>query len=880
MIALLALLPCCLQASQADYYAVDYLTPPAGEVLEVGGLGFRSDGTLVVSTRRGQVWLIENALEADPADARFRLFAEGLWEGLGLTVIDDSIYVIQRGELSRLVDLDGDERCDRIDTLADDWGLSGNYHEFTYGLPVDDAGNFYISLNVSFFSPEWWHGKSTVPWRGWVMKIDPSGNVTPFASGLRSPCGLGFNTAGDLFATDNQGDWMPASPIFHVEEGGFYGHPASLAWTKSYREAAAQASDRIPPAEASTIRRDAACWLPYDWSRSPGNLVPDSTNGGFGPFGEQLFLAELTNGAIFRVQLEKVRGAYQGAVFPFRAGVGSACRVAFAPDHTLIVGMTNRGWGGRAPAAGLARVRWTGREPFEIERVHLEADGFRLHLTDALHGEVALGPEAVAVRQYDYDYWWEYGSPERDSVESRPKAVQVADDRRSLFLELPDLVPAKVARLKLEGLVAADGRPLLNPEFAYTVNQLVDGPRTKEHIAKIVPPPAARESEEEGWLRLTWGDATDGWNQSGWELCDVELDPDDPTRFRTKKGVGALANTGNDEPSDYASKFQFGSGTIKGAFMLPKGGRAALLIQGRYRIILADRREDPPTPEMTGGVDGAGAWPGVAPSKDAYNGAGEWNEFMLHFEAARFDSNGDKLTNARIAWANLNEQGILSEVELPEASNGLPEVPLGPLVIEIQGTHAAFGNVQFSPVAPEIGREGWTLMIDPEADDPLADWSVTGEGYWEVVDGVLTSEGRAGALVSPRGDYTDFELRARAKISAGGQSGLYLRATPADPLPTGYKAQINSSFADLEKTGSLHRLSPVKTHLIPEDTWFDYHAIVTTEAAGTRVQLRINGVLVTNYLDTESLNTRGHVAIQQNHQGSVLELTDLYLREL
>ncbi len=108
------------------YYAVDYLRPPEGELLEIGGMGFLSDGRLVLSTRRGQVWMVEDPLAADPAAARFRLFAEGLWEGLGLAVVRDEIYVVQRSELSRLSDEDGDGVCDRIDTLCDDWGVSVN----------------------------------------------------------------------------------------------------------------------------------------------------------------------------------------------------------------------------------------------------------------------------------------------------------------------------------------------------------------------------------------------------------------------------------------------------------------------------------------------------------------------------------------------------------------------------------------------------------------------------------------------------------------------------------------------------------------------------------------------------------------------------------
>ncbi len=165
LLPLASLAPLPQAAPAADGWTVDYLTPPAGVVLEVGGMDFLPDGRLAVSTRRGEVWLVENPLAEDPSEARFTRFAEGLWEGLGLSVVDGNIHVVQRGELSRLLDTDGDDRCDTIVTVTDQWGLSGNYHEFAYGLPYDREGNAYVTLNVGFFSPEWWLGRARAPYR-------------------------------------------------------------------------------------------------------------------------------------------------------------------------------------------------------------------------------------------------------------------------------------------------------------------------------------------------------------------------------------------------------------------------------------------------------------------------------------------------------------------------------------------------------------------------------------------------------------------------------------------------------------------------------------------------------------------------------------------
>ena len=123
-----------ISQANEEYWTIDYLSQPEGEVLEVGGIGFMSDGDLIASTRRGQVWRIDNPSADKPGDATFTLICEGLHEGLGLSVINDDIYVMQRGEISKLVDLDGDNIIDEIQTITQDWGMSGNYHEFGFGL--------------------------------------------------------------------------------------------------------------------------------------------------------------------------------------------------------------------------------------------------------------------------------------------------------------------------------------------------------------------------------------------------------------------------------------------------------------------------------------------------------------------------------------------------------------------------------------------------------------------------------------------------------------------------------------------------------------------------------------------------------------------------
>jgi hypothetical protein len=885
--------PLAAQTSQqeAEYYSVDYLVAPENARIEVGGMAFLPDGRLVLSTRRGQVWIVENPLANDPQDARFTLFCEGLWEGLGLAVLpstmpghDADIVVLQRQELSRLYDDDHDGTCDRIDTLCDAWGVSGNYHEFCYGLPVDAQGNYYISLNVSFFSPKWWHGKSPAPYRGWAMKISPTGKLAPFASGFRSPCGISLSPRDELFITDNQGDWEPASPIYHVQEGRFYGHPASLDWTEEYKKTDTHASDTVPPARAASDRAPAAIWLPYKWSRSPGNMAWDQSGGKFGPFAGQFVLAEMTNGMVLRGDMEKVGGEYQGWVVPLRTHVGSAVRVLFASDGTLLCGLTNRGWGGYSPADGVARVRWTGKTPLEIHDVMLSTGNrFRITFTSMLP-ENWRQSFAIQATQYDYDYWWEYGSPERHQ-EALPVRVAGIDWRYlTVDVLLDGLQPGKVVRFKLQGVQSREGVPLLHDEVAYTVNTLVDmqGSSRREHVAKLVPPPPARESGDEGWLFLTWGDALGRWNSSGWSLCDAELDTADRTKFVTKEGNGAVVNVGP-SPTPFVSKEQFGDCKIHLQFQLPEHGNSGVYVMGRYEVQLFDSAGKEPD-ELTmgdcGGIYRGESWPGRAPDFNAFREAGQWHELDVEFQPPRFDERGKKTENARFLRVRIDDVLLHENVEVPEPTLGAlfaDEAPFGPLMIQGDHTEVAIGDVRVFPKIPKTEPEGWTPLWNGE---DLDGWQISDDGNWTVEDGVILGQGKTSHLFSPRGDYKNFEVRGRFKISDGGNSGFYFRTTFGPGWPDGYEAQINSTFSDPQKTGSLYAIVPNGTTLVPPDTWFDYRVRCVDEPGGVHITLTIDGVTFVDHVDAERKHLQGHIAIQQHHEGSVIEAKDLWIREL
>ncbi|HEX7069833.1 MAG TPA: hypothetical protein VF190_03460, partial [Rhodothermales bacterium] len=210
-------------ASEQDYYRIVTLPIPEHVALEVGGLAFRPDGTLAVATRHGEVWIVHNPYMQDGRLPEYTLFAEGLHEPLGLAYRDDALYTNQRGELTRLVDTDGDDVADRYDAIVS-WPLDGNYHEYSYGPLFREDGSMLVTLNLGWIG----RGASLSKWRGWLLEVSPDGKVTPIATGLRSPAGFTMNAEGDIFYAENQGDWVGSGRVTHLERGDFAGNPAGL----------------------------------------------------------------------------------------------------------------------------------------------------------------------------------------------------------------------------------------------------------------------------------------------------------------------------------------------------------------------------------------------------------------------------------------------------------------------------------------------------------------------------------------------------------------------------------------------------------------------------------------------------------------------------
>ncbi len=467
------------ESEQEKYYKITPLPIPENVVLEVGALEMMPDGKLAVATRRGEIYMVVNPKASSPEnDTTFKRYAHGLHEVLGLAYRDGWLYVTQRCDVSRIRDTDGDGEADEFEVVSDDWGVSGDYHEYAFGSRFDKDGNIWVPLCLTgSFS-------SKVPFRGWCLRVNEDGTTTPTVSGVRSPGGIGMNAAGDVFYTDNQGPWNGTSGLKHLVPGHFVGHPGGNDWYKlapnmGERPQDPQSNSRFH-IEAKKIPEymPAAVLFPYNkMGKSASGIDYDRSKGQFGPFAGQMLVGDQSHSTVMRVVLEEVNGRYQGACIPFLEDIGSGTLPLWmTPDGNLFVGGTNRGWGSRGNKPfSLERINWTGTTPFDLLDVKANPDGFTIYFTKPIDPESAKKPDAIHVETYTYIYQSSYGSPEVDHASPVIKNVEVAADNLSLKITLDEVKEGHIHEIHFPGIREKSGQPLWHDVLYYTLNQIPGG---------------------------------------------------------------------------------------------------------------------------------------------------------------------------------------------------------------------------------------------------------------------------------------------------------------------------------------------------------------------------------------------------------------------
>ncbi|MEY3060389.1 MAG: hypothetical protein RL000_1741 [Bacteroidota bacterium] len=470
--------------SEMDFYSLKTIAIPQDVKLEVGGIAVLPDGRIAASTRRGEIWIIQNAYGT--GTTYFTKFASGLHEVLGLAYKDGAFYCTQRGELTKIEDKDGDGKADTFTPISL-FQLSGNYHEYAYGPVFDKQGDMYVTLNVAWVG----YGDGLGKWHGWLMKIKENGQQEPIATGLRSPAGFTINSNNDVFYAENQGDWVGSGRVTHLEKGDFAGNAGGLNWTKEPESPLSLTKEDLKIVDNGQPMHEAAkkikalklpaVWFPHTlMGISTADVLEDNTNGAFGPFTGQYFVADQGHSKIMRMSLEKVKGKYQGACYPFFEGFASGLlRLRWGLDGSMFAGMTSRGWASTGKAEyALQRLVWNGETPFEMKDIKAMPDGFEIEFTMPVEASKLKNPMLYSINSFTYMYHHNYGSPIINNRNRKILGIVPSEDGRKVKLVLDSLLEGYIHEIKVKELTSIDKKSLLHDFAYYTLNNIPDGAKT------------------------------------------------------------------------------------------------------------------------------------------------------------------------------------------------------------------------------------------------------------------------------------------------------------------------------------------------------------------------------------------------------------------
>jgi len=443
-------------------YTVDTLVLPDENPwkswLRLSGFDFFKNATrAAVCSVSGDVWLVDG-IDDKLENLRWKRFATGLFQPLGLKIVDDTIYVTGRDQITRLHDLNGDDEADFYENFNNDIAITSYYHEFAMNLETDSKGNFYFTKGGNL-------DEARTPHHGTLLRVTKDGrNLEVVCTGLRAPNGLGMGPHDEITTADNEGNWVPSSRVDLCTPGRFNGHVFNSHSTP-------KPTTFDPP----------LFWLPhsYELDNSSGGQVW-VTSDKWGPFRGDMLHTSYGACSLFHVMQEKVDGVAQaGCVkFPLKFNTG-IMRGRFNPrdGQLYLAGLVV--WQSNGPRqGGFQRVRYTGQAVQAPQQMHVRKNGIEITFANALDKTSATDLQNYTIEQWNYKWTSNYGSPEFSVAEPNKKShdkvairsVTLAPDRKTVLLEIPDLQPVMQMRIKCN-LKTDDGAPVA-AEIFNTINKV------------------------------------------------------------------------------------------------------------------------------------------------------------------------------------------------------------------------------------------------------------------------------------------------------------------------------------------------------------------------------------------------------------------------
>jgi len=425
-------------------------------------LTWNHEGILCFTSLKGHVYQARDT-DGDGIEDSLVIFEEGLASPYGLIADGRDLLVAHKPELLRLRDEDSDGRAERREVVADGWGYTDDYHDWTTGIVRDTKGNLYVGTGSDYARKG--RSREQGKWRGKLLRIDRNGTTVPLGHALRYPTGLAINADDQVFVSDNQGVQNTFNEINHLVEGGRYGVPSLFEEPFG--------GSPLPP----------AIQVPHPWTRSVNGIffLPAKSSDVDDPFAGHGIGCEYDGRFLVRFTLQRVDATYQGAVYPFSRPpekqsvgqlLGTLCG-AVAPNGDLYIGsFLDSGWLGGPNVGDIVRLRRNGPLPCGIREIKAFGGEFVITFTATVNREAAGIPENYDISGYTRVWQGAYATPDSGRHKLAVRFATVANDGKSVILRTDRQKAGHVYEVNCGRLASATGESLWPDVGHYTMNQI------------------------------------------------------------------------------------------------------------------------------------------------------------------------------------------------------------------------------------------------------------------------------------------------------------------------------------------------------------------------------------------------------------------------
>ncbi len=429
------------RAADTSAFAVDTITIPFDNRFQsrmrTGAFDFFADGRAAVSTWNGDVWVV-SGIDDDLDRLEWRRFATGLFDPLGLRIIDDVVVVHGRDGLTKLHDRNGDGEADHYECFNNQVYITPAFHEFAFDLQTDAEGNFYFSKGAPV-NPGGRGFMKIVPHHGAILRVSRDGSrIETFATGLRAPNGLGVSPTGIVTSGDNEGTFMPRCRLNWITKPGYYAGVKDTA-------------HRSPVPDQPDLP---LCWMPMEIDNSSGGQVW-VTGKAWADLDGRLLHQSYGTCSTYLVLKEEVDGVVQGGVTRLPANFSSSCmrgRFSQKDGQLYVIGL--QGWQtSAAREGGFHRVRRTAAPHGMPVGWRTSDQGVYLTFAEPLDAETAADAENWGVEIWNYQYSPKYGSPELSLLQPERVVEQGKPNRDALKVTAATLSPdGRTVFVKVDGM--------------------------------------------------------------------------------------------------------------------------------------------------------------------------------------------------------------------------------------------------------------------------------------------------------------------------------------------------------------------------------------------------------------------------------------------